>query len=141
MSGRNETTTHARTDWLDHVRWSLLYETICCDVIDSDLSTFAQRSKVRFNAQSAGDQGDADTDTFHRCSGSQHKPGKQISSFWSLPLSASGFKSYRNHNFLHIQLDLYTVCQAATPFLVWQYRFNCVSAKPFFLHFCRSIVN
>jgi len=39
---------------------------VCCDAIDSHLSTFAQRSKVRFNAQLAGDEGDADLDTFNR---------------------------------------------------------------------------
>ena len=47
------------------------------DAVDSDLSTFAQRSKVRFNTQSAGDEGDADADTSDRCSGTQHRPGEQ----------------------------------------------------------------
>jgi len=40
---------------------------ISCGVIVSDLSTFAQRSKVRFDAQSAGDEGDANSDTADRC--------------------------------------------------------------------------
>jgi len=40
---------------------------VCCGVIGSDVSAFAERPKVWLDAQLASDQSDADLDTSDRC--------------------------------------------------------------------------